>query len=63
MLAPGRKFFDDEFADICLNDLRLNNRAKEIENTLIKAPGSCIQKTMLTKNQARCAYDFFSPLY
>lgn len=54
------RFFDDEFSNIDLNDSRLNNRAISIGNSLIQYPGSCIQEVMLSKNQARCAYDFFS---
>ena len=53
-------FFDDEFSNIDLNDYRLNNRAISIGNSFIQYPGSCIQEVMLSKNQARCAYDFFS---
>ena len=54
------KFFDDEFSNIDLNDSRLNNRAISIGNSFIQYPGSCIQEVMLSKNEARCAYDFFS---
>ena len=53
-------FFDDEFSNINLNDTRLNSRAINIGNSLVQYPGSCIQKVMPSKNQARCAYDFFS---
>jgi hypothetical protein len=54
------RFFDDEFSNINLNDSRLNSRAVTIGNSFIQYPGSCIQEVMLSKNQARCAYDFFS---
>jgi len=54
------RFFDDEFSNINLNDSRLNSRAISIGNSFIQYPGSCIQEVMLSKNQARCAYDFFS---
>ena len=53
-------FFDDEFSNINLNDTCLNSRAINIGNSLVQYPGSCIQKVMPSKNQARCAYDFFS---
>lgn len=60
MSLPIRKFFDQEFANIKLNDSRLSKRAITIGNNLIENPDSCIQTMMKTKNQARCAYDFFS---
>ena len=53
-------FFDNEFSSINLNDTRLNSRAINIGNSFIQYPGSCIQQVMSSKNQARCAYDFFS---
>jgi len=53
-------FFDQEFANLDLRDKRLGERATTIGNSLIRSPGSCIQEVFVTKNDARCAYDFFS---
>ncbi len=55
MPLPIRKFFDQEFANIKLNDLRPSKRAITIGNNLIENPDSCIQTMVKTKNQARCA--------
>lgn len=54
------KFFTREFASLDLKDVRLTRRAMTIGNTLIRSPGSCIQEVFSSKNEARCAYDFFS---
>jgi hypothetical protein len=54
------EFFDNEFINIDLKDKRLNDRAISIGNKLLRSPGSCIQEVFATKNDARCAYDFFS---
>lgn len=53
-------FFTTEFSTLDLKDKRLVKRAIEIGNTLFKSPGSCIQEVFRSKNEARCAYDFFS---
>jgi hypothetical protein len=53
-------FFKTEFSTLDLKDKRLLNRAIEIGNTLLSSPGSCIQEVFPSKNDARCAYDFFS---
>ena len=53
-------FFDNEFLNIDLKDERLNRRAVVIGNSLMRSPGSCIQEVIASKNEARCAYDFFS---
>ena len=54
------QYFNNEFKDLDLNDKRLNNRAITIGNTLLHSPGSCIQEVFSSKEDARCAYDFFS---
>lgn len=59
-MASYSNFFDSEFANVDLNDKRLNKRAASIGNNLLSSPGSCIQEVFATKNNARCAYDFFS---
>ena len=53
-------FFDQEFTNLDLRDKRLGERATTIGNSLIRSPGSCIQEVFVTKNDARCAYDFLS---
>ena len=53
-------FFDQEFLNVDLRDKRLIKRTISIGNNLIRSPGSCIQEVFVTKNDARCAYDFFS---
>lgn len=53
-------FFDQEFSNIDLRDERPTKRAISIGNNLIRSPGSCIQEVFITRNDARCAYDFFS---
>lgn len=54
------EFFNNEFSNLDLKDARLTRRAISIGNSLIKSPGSCIQEVFSSKNEARCAYDFFS---
>lgn len=53
-------FFEQEFSTLSINDSRLTRRAIKIGKALIKSPGSCIQEVFDCKNEARCAYDFFS---
>ena len=53
-------FFDQEFSNVDLKDKRLTKRAISIVNSLICLPWSCIQEVFVTKNEARCAYDFLS---
>ncbi|HCU6011347.1 TPA: IS4 family transposase [Legionella pneumophila] len=53
------EFFNTEFIDLKIKDVRLIKRAKLIGNRLIRSPGSCIQEIFDEKNEARCAYDFF----
>lgn len=54
------EFFTREFSSLDLKDVRLTRRAISIGNTLLRSPGSCIQEIFSSKNDARCAYDFFS---
>ena len=53
-------FFDQEFSNVDLKDKRLTKRAISIVNSLIRSPWSCIQEVFVTKNEARCTYDFLS---
>ncbi len=53
-------FFTKEFSSLDLRDIRLARRAIEVGNALLRSPGSCIQEVFASKNEARCAYDFFS---
>lgn len=54
------EFFNNEFSNLDLKDIRLTKRAISIGNSLLRSPGSCIQEVFSSKNEARCAYDFFS---
>lgn len=53
------EFVSEEFKDLNLNDKRLNQRAKEILQTLQKKLGSCIRRLFIEASEARQAYDFF----
>ena len=53
------EFVCREYGHIDLKDNRLNNRAKEILETLQKKLGSCIRRVFTDRQEARQAYDFF----
>lgn len=57
--GTSEEFFEREFADLDLNDQRLNKRCKKIIEKLHTETGSCIRRIFLEPKEARQAYDFF----
>ena len=53
------EFIAAEFASLDLKDKRLNQRAKNILQTIQIKLGSCIRRLFTEFKEARQAYDFF----